>query len=338
MKKDVYLFMVFLVLISIISFGFIIRDYQTLERHSESDLNWYVRMSESLLGRPVVETPRDYQYPPFYPLFLIPGILSGHLMLYILVFNAVFSILVYIASVCLARVWLSFWQAGIVGTVAWFMNWFFLTPGKSYGYPFLLTSLLFTLMFLMLVRGRMRMASILYMLMVGLTYSAWFLVPFLVLWHGRRIVKAGLFLLPASLVFLCWGMRNYLLHQDFLGGYRSVFNSVLLDVQGRLPSLWTTLEVQMVVLCLFVFILGCLTLRHMVDMGRIPLLLTMNFIVFFVFAGFVWRLSYISWRYLVFLLPVYWTIGVLPAGFLLARMLPAWLKKRVSAGYPMERK
>jgi len=303
-------------------------DWLMMEKEKqENDLSNYVVMSNSIMGKTAHEIPRNYQYPPIYPLLIIPGILSGNLFMYVLSMDTLFTVLIFVALVFFTRRFIDEPIATILATAVTLFD-FFLLPVKSFGYPFMFGTLLFIVFLHYFIERRTWvMASIMYMLLVGTMYVSLFLSPFILLWifmnrkNIRDTIKTSfLFFIPAFLIFALWSLRNIIVHgmtiEGAVGGYITL--NFFDNFTSRLMSTIQFVEPRDILIYSLVFIIGLVIIIKMKQKHQLLYGALLFNLLFFIFIpGMSWSLTYLAWRYICFLLPCYLILGIYPLVYLI---------------------
>lgn len=303
-------------------------DWLMMEKEKqENDLSNYVIMANSIMGKPAHEIPRNYQYPPIYPLLIIPGILSGNLFMYILSMDILFVLLIFVALVFFTRKFIDEPIATILATAVTLFD-FFLLPVKSFGYPFMFGTLLFIVfLYYFIERKTWLMSSIMYMLLVGTMYVSLFLSPFILLWifmnrkNIRDSIKTSfLFFIPAFLIFALWSLRNIIVHgmtkEGAVGGYITL--NFFDNFTSRLMSTIQFVEPRNILIYSLVFIIGfVIILKRRQKHHPLYNALLFNLLFFIFIPGMSWNLTYLAWRYICFLLPCYLILGIYPLVYLI---------------------
>lgn len=289
----------------------------------ENDLHHYTAIAKDFIIGSANDDKRVYQYPPIYPILIIPGILVGNLSVYILMMDAIFAAMIFIALIFFTRRYLNEPFATLLSAIVVIID-FFIVPIKSFGYPFMFGTLLFVIFVYYLAdRKTWLHASIVYACLVGLMYVSLFLVPFILLWiYIKRkdlvdsIRSAFIFAIPASLVFLGWSLRNMSLHGasavGAIGGYTSLnfFNGFII----RLQSMIVYAEPNFILIYAIGFFFGfaLVVKQHQKRLYPIYAAFAFNLLFFIFIPGMAWQLDYLAWRYICFLMPCYIALTFMP--------------------------
>lgn len=289
----------------------------------ENDLHHYTAIAKDFINGSTNENKRVYQYPPIYPILIIPGILLDNLYVYILIMDAIFASMIFIALIFFTRRYLNEPFATLLSAIVVIVD-FFISPIKSFGYPFMFGTLLFVILVYYLTdRKTWLHASIVYACLVGLMYVSLFLAPFILLWiYIKRkdlvdsIRSAFIFAIPASLVFLGWSLHNMSLHgtsvAGAIGGYASLnfFNGFIV----RLQSMIVYAEPNFILIYTIGFFFGFMLTVKRRQKRLYPIYVAFSFnLLFFIFVpGMAWQLNYLAWRYICFLMPCYIVLTFYP--------------------------
>lgn len=292
-------------------------DYEKVLEHSESDLNHYMRLSRSFLGEDTHEGGRTYQYPPLYPLFILPGLFVDTTA-FILLSNIILCVLALVPLTLILRRFTGFYHSSLIAVFVVIFNFIFSI--KSYGYPMIFSSVLFAWFFYFAYCHPKRFfpASLCFCLLVLTKYVFLFMIPVLLFYYRKRIV---LFLIPSFTCLGLWILRNIFLHGSSLwgmvGGYSSVFTGdafYMHMVGSKVVSIATALESNLVMMYYFIFFI---TVLYSMKKGKIYEQyremfhqMILHSVVFFAVSILVYDQWYMNWRYLSYFTPVYLALSV----------------------------
>lgn len=331
MKKQHLFFLLMLSFILIMKLIPLPSDIEKIHDGSESDLNHYLRISSWLVGQPLNETARTYQYPPLYSILLIPAIYIDSVV-FVLLLNIILSVMTVFPLYRISKRYTGFYESSIIAGFIVFIN--FLFTIKSYGYPMVLSALLFSWFLYFLYDAdndrSFLYASLCFGLLLFTKYVFFYLLPFIIIWlwltQEQRVKRIALFgLLPFSF-FFTWLMRNILLHgatiYGAVGGYHTLvtktpFEIYVETIPAKLGSIFTMFEPNLVITYFFVFLVGMVLFWKRIGMpsqkDRIwYALLLFNFLIFLALPAMTYDRSYLNWRYLSTLTPAYLTFAFIP--------------------------
>jgi len=308
------------------------------------DFDHYQEISKWFLRVDSIETGRQYQYPPLYPIIVAPTVPLGYetkeCFTYLLFLDNIFITLTFIPLFFLLDKWLSFHNS--VG-ISYFLVLFNLgfTP-KNIGFPIALATLLFTcfIYFFYNIDSKLKSSSFFFGLLIFTKYVFFFLSPMILVWiylrhkHSRLITTIFFFTL-SSLLFSLWTLRNILLHglsiEGAIGGYGDSFttetplNIPVSLIPEKISSIFSDGVSIAITNCFVIFVLGFLVIMYFYHMKKdifmdifnlklyhFYIVLMFNFLIFFFVLGMTYRNTIFHWRYLTYLLPVYIAFGIMP--------------------------
>lgn len=332
--RSKHLILIVILVLLVIKLASLPGDIEKVEEHSESDLQRYLTISRWFTGENTNESGRTYQYPPLYPVLLIPALYMDTEM-FVLMLNVLLSVLTFIPLYLVSRKYTGLYQGIFLSAIIIIFNLVFSI--KSYGYPMVLSAFLFswfTYFFIDFDESKKNFyyASLIFGLLIFTKYVFFFLLPLIIIWmcfvlskrpdYDKKtnifsILKFGI--LPA-VFFLSWSIRNILLNsvsvKGAIGGYSTLFtgNFIHFDtIPSKLMSILTHLEPNAVMIYFMFFLFGIFILY--LKKREIPAfywILLVNFIIFFCLPAMTYDRFYLNWRYLSTITPVYLLFGFIP--------------------------
>lgn len=331
MKNKHIIFVVILVLL-VIKISALPGDIEKVEEHSESDLQRYLIISKWLSGMNVPDMGIAYQYPPLYSILLIPA-LHYDTEAYVLLLNVILSILTFFPLYLISRKYTDIYQGIFITSIVIIFNLVFSI--KSYGYPMVLSALLFSWFIYFFIdvykdKKNYLLSTLFFGLLIFTKYVFFYMLPFVIIWlylqnnrdmqdKLKSILKFGI--IPGVL-FSAWSIRNILLNslsvEGAVGGYHTLVTGNFLSIfpetiPSKLLSIITHLEPNTMMLYFMFFIFGIIILH--VKKKEIPAfywVLLVNFIIFFCLPAMTYDRFYLNWRYLSTMTPVYLLLGLIP--------------------------
>ena len=297
----------------------------------ESDLSHYLKISKWFTGSPPDESARTYQYPPFYPILLIPASFMDTVT-FVLVLNIILGVLTFFPLYLISRRYTGFLQSVLISGLVITLNMLFSI--KSYGYPMILTGFLFAWFIYFLPaslkeRRSFYLASLSFALLLATKYVFFYLLPVIFIWflyHKRHNLRSGLknilqFGILPAVFFLGWSLRNILIHglsmRGAIGGYDTLAdNSAFLAIHvetipSKLMSIFTCLEPNAVMIYFLLFFFSLIIMKMKKESISIEKwFLVLIFVIFFCFPAMTYDRFYLNWRYLIPLTPVYLVIAI----------------------------
>jgi hypothetical protein len=326
-ENRIYLVLFVFAILFLIKLSALPADIENIKENGhESDLNHYLKISKWFAGIQDHETPRTYQYPPLYPILLIPALFKDT-VIYVLFLNALLSALTFFPLYLLSKKYTGFYQAILISSLVIILNMLFSI--KSYGYPMILSSFLFVWFTYFLSasvkeRKAFYLASLSFALLLFTKYVYFYLLPLIIIWFlylKRDDLKAGIksilqFGILPAVFFLLWSLRNILLHgasiEGAIGGYESLTNQqafmgIFIDtIPSKLASIITCLEPNAVMMYFILFFFGLLIMKNNKKTWQYDHWFLIGvFIIFFCFPAMTYNRFYLNWRYLIPLTPVY---------------------------------
>ena len=313
-------------------------DIEKICEGSESDLNQYLRTTSWLIGQPLNETGRAYQYPPLYPFLLLPTVFMDT-TLFVLLLNIFLSVLTFFPLYLISRRYTGFYESTLIAGFIILINFIFTI--KSYGYPMILSALLFS-WFLYHFQNAEDETSFLYAslcfgLLLFTKYVFFYLLPFILIWlwltQRNRLRQTVFFgIIPLAFV-MTWTLRNIFLHgmslKGAVGGYHTIVTETPLQlyigtIPAKLESIFTMFEPNLVVTYFCIFLVGMVLFWKRLGMPSQKdkvwyLVLLFNFLVFFLLPAMTYDRSYLNWRYLSTLTPAYLLFAFIPFATILKK-------------------
>lgn len=329
----IFIVILLIICIKMISFT---GDIEQVKEHSESDLQRYLTLSRWFIGENTHEPGRTYQYPPLYPILLIPALFIDT-EAYVLLLNVILSVLTFIPLYLISRKYTGMVKGILVSAVVVMFNIIFSI--KSYGYPIVLSAFLFSWFIYFFMdfeknKKNFYLASLSFGLLIFTKYVFFYLLPLISTWMLYILIKKEgydmkksttsilKFGIPSAVFFLSWSTRNILLNsisvKGAIGGYSTLLSNNFMGIYpetipSKLMSIFTYFEPNTIILYFMFFVFGILILH--LKKKKIPVFywfLLVNFIVFFCIPAMTYNRFYLNWRYLSTMTPVYLLLGLIP--------------------------
>ena len=320
----------FLILL-IFKFCFLPYNITETDNHTESDIVHYIKISKKMIGEDIDLSSRNSQYPPVYPAFLVPGLFLG-MQMYILLSNILLSALTFFPLYLFCRHLLK------ENIFAYLIPMFVISTNlvftiKGYGFPLVFSTFLISwFLYLTLFVEKQRyliLSGLLFGLLIGTKYVFFYMMPFIILWLWFKFdnkkewfVKMFIFFIPSFIAFICWSVFNFLSGKSSLAGYNGIFSGnsflALHFSWSKIASFATGVEPNLVLIYFLIFLIAIALVFKKRDLQKwlghnnkiFLILLCVNLVVFFIFPGMTWDISYFNYRYLLYFVPVYLSIGL----------------------------
>jgi len=344
MTKNQLIYILLLILIILtINISTLQHDQQSIQDHSESDLPHYLLIAKHIAGQQPTLQPRTYQYPPLYPILLLPT-LQQDTITYILLLDILLSLLTLIPLTKIIDQYThNLYLSTTTATSILLFNIIFSI--KAYGYPMILSTLLLTTLFYTLQhinkdKKHLITASITYMLLIMTKYVFFYLTPFILLWvyytnqkNIKHTIKKTVYLYtPAIICFFIYSIYNQLQFGNPIGGYNSLTNTnafmgIFIDtIPSKLSSIYTNLEPNIIITYYMIYIIMLSLIYLYTNKRKLPSftkiynpqtltyhkLLFINFTIFFLLPAMTYNRPYLNWRYLAYATPAYLAYAAIP--------------------------
>lgn len=309
------------------------------------DYEHYIETSRWFIGIEYNETLRSRQYPPLFPIIIIPSIYLPEIP-YLIITKNIFAMLTFIPLFLISKKYMNTTGSAILSTGIIVTNIAF---SVRFGFkaPNAISALLFCIFIYYMLdsnyftnRKYFYLASLLFGLLIFTKYIFFLLLPMIIIWLmldrekelTLRVKSIFIFSILPTVFFLTWSIRNMLLHGfnlvGMLGGYTSFLNNdnhFMYNTIEKISSIFTELAPNLIVTYFLIFTIGVIFIWNKRKRGnqwflttyskrdlKFHVLLLLNFLIFFFIAGMLYSSSILNWRYLSLLSPIYLLLGLIP--------------------------
>lgn len=338
MKKE-YLEFVFITVFLILIFSMKIMEFPKHEKgltyYQSTDFNHYKELMKWFIGQENNETVITYQYPPLYPILLIP-ITFIDTVTYLLFLNFQLLFLIAIPLFLLSRQFLETVSSGFISGLIIL----FFVPIEGFSLlPILLASFIFAWFIYFFINFDKDKyffwgSSLSFALLIMTKYIFFYLLPFIILWIfllnkqiNEKIKAFIIWIVPTTILFFIWSIRNMLIHgfslRGMIGGYSGVVSpdETPLNVFFNFEKITSVLEypIAQKIFLIYIFVTTILLLIIIFYKKGISnvskyygskkiifiILLLLNFFVFLIFPGMTWEKTDFNIKYLKYFIPTY---------------------------------
>lgn len=338
MKKE-YLEYIFITVFFILVFSMKMVEFpvheEDLTYYHSNDFDNYKELMKWFVGQENNETAITYQYPPLYPILLIPTTIIDTVS-YLLFFNYQLLFLITIPFFLISRKFLdNVSSAYISGLII-----LFFVPIEGFSLlPIMLSSFIFAwfiYFFLNLNENKYFFwgSSISFALLIMTKYIFFYLLPFIFLWifFNKKQLKEKIkiliiWIIPSTILFSLWSIRNMMIHgfnlRGMLGGYSGVVtpDDTPLNVFFKFDKFTSisTIPIAQKIIFLYIFFIivaffavilykkNNKAIKKYYNSKKIIFiaLLVLNFFVFLLFPCLTWEHTEFNVKYLKYFIPVY---------------------------------
>jgi len=303
---------------------------------TDGDIEHYLLLAESYTKN-VTMSGRTYQYPPLFPLLLIPASYMDTVT-YIIILNIILSVLSFFPLYLISIRHTTFNKSVIIAFFVVLINIVFSI--KSFGFPIILSSLLFAWFIyffqdIRIIRNNLYYSSIIYALMIMSKLVFIYMLPFIIisilLFRDDKIKSLiRMSIIPGTMVcayLLFNGLQHGFTTRGMIGGYITILTNDFLAIDigtiiPKIQSIFTTLEpnTMMTYYSVFFVVLAMIWGKYKRDEYVIfslkeidfLILLSFNYLVFFWFPSMTYSYTYLNWRYISYFTPVYLVFAFIP--------------------------
>ncbi len=311
------------------------RNEEILVYYHSTDFDHYKELMKWFVGSENNETIITYQYPPLYPILLIPLTFIDQVT-YLLFFNYFLIFLSIIPLFFISRKFLNkISSIFISGSI---LLLFVPIEGISL-LPIILATFIFTWFIYFFIDVNKNnycfwASSITFSLLIMTKYVFFYMLPFVLLWiflNQKHFIdkfkKPFIWGLPTIILFSLWSVRNLLIHganiRGMLGGYSGVISADNTPLNvffnfSKILSIFSRTIAQKIFILYFLFFISVILIyvlykkdskliRKSFDSKKIMFifLLLFNLIIFIIFPGMMWEDKGFNIKYIKYFLPVY---------------------------------